>query len=67
MKEIIRNFRLPGAVWKGFDSTPGQVVGNNYIAVDVSRHPESEPRVSGTFQAANPQSYFLSEVLASNF
>jgi transglutaminase-like putative cysteine protease len=46
---------LPGAGWKGFDSTSGQVVGNNYIAVAVSRHPESVPPVSGSFQAAAPQ------------
>ncbi|MDD5323537.1 MAG: transglutaminase family protein, partial [Methylococcales bacterium] len=47
---------LPGAGWKGFDSTTGQVVGNNYIAVAVSRYPEVVPPVSGSFQAANPQS-----------
>ena len=43
---------LPGAGWKGFDSTSGQVVGNDHIAVAVSRHPESLPPVSGSFQAA---------------
>ena len=42
---------LPGAGWKGFDSTSGQVVGNQYIAVAVSRHPESVPPVSGSFQS----------------
>lgn len=47
---------LPGAGWKGFDSTSGQVVGNDHIAVAVSRHPESVPPVSGSFQAAAPQS-----------
>jgi transglutaminase-like putative cysteine protease len=50
---------LPGAGWKGFDSTTGQVVGNDHIAVAVSRHPEAVPPVSGSFQAAptaNPQS-----------
>jgi transglutaminase-like putative cysteine protease len=51
---------LPGAGWKGFDSTSGQVVGNNYIAVAVSRHPESVPPVSGSFQAVNPQSPVMS-------
>ncbi len=40
---------LPGAGWKGFDSTSGQVVGNQHIAVAVSRHPESVPPVSGSF------------------
>jgi transglutaminase-like putative cysteine protease len=43
---------LPGAGWKGFDSTSGLVVGNDHIAVAVSRHPESLPPVSGSFQAA---------------
>jgi transglutaminase-like putative cysteine protease len=47
---------LPGAGWKGFDSTSGQVVGNDHIAVAVSRHPESVPPVSGSFLAAVPQS-----------
>jgi len=43
---------LPGAGWKGFDSTTGQVVGNDHIAVAVSRHPETVPPVSGSFMAA---------------
>jgi len=47
---------LPGAGWKGFDSTSGQVVGNDHIAVAVSRHPERAPPVSGSFFAATPQS-----------
>ncbi len=47
---------LPGAGWKGFDSTTGQVVGNDHITVAVSRHPESVPPVSGSFQAATSQS-----------
>ena len=47
---------LPGAGWKGFDSTTGQVVGNDHITVAVSRHPESLPPVSGSFQATIPQS-----------
>jgi transglutaminase-like putative cysteine protease len=54
---------LPGAGWKGFDSTSGQVVGNHYIPVAVSRHPESVPPVSGSFIAAskaNPQSPVMS-------
>ena len=49
---------LPGAGWKGFDSTSGEVVGNNHIAVAVSRHPESVPPVAGSFivsPTANPQ------------
>jgi len=51
---------LPGAGWKGFDSTSGQVVGNHHIAVAVSRHPESVPPVSGSFQATTPQSPLMS-------
>jgi transglutaminase-like putative cysteine protease len=47
---------LPGAGWKGFDSTSGLVVGNDHIAVAVSRHPESVPPVSGSFLATTPQS-----------
>ncbi|MFO1431725.1 MAG: transglutaminase family protein [Candidatus Competibacteraceae bacterium] len=47
---------LPGAGWKGFDSTSGQVVGNDHIAVAVSRHPEAVPPVSGSFVASVPQS-----------
>ena len=50
---------LPGAGWKGFDSTSGQVVGNQHIPVAVSRHPESVPPVSGSFtiaQNVKPQS-----------
>lgn len=54
---------LPGAGWKGFDSTSGLVVGNNYIPVAVSRHPESVPPVSGSFQTANPQSPIMSVVV----
>jgi hypothetical protein len=49
---------LPGVGWKGFDSTSGQVVGNQHIPVAVSRHPELVPPVSGSFIAttsANPQ------------
>jgi transglutaminase-like putative cysteine protease len=47
---------LPGVGWKGFDPTSGQVVGNDHIAVAVSRHPERVPPVSGSFLAATPQS-----------
>jgi transglutaminase-like putative cysteine protease len=54
---------LPGAGWKGFDSTSGQVVGNHHIAVAVSRHPESVPPVSGSFLAATPQLPVMSVVV----
>lgn len=54
---------LPGAGWKGFDPTTGQVVGNDHIAVAVSRHPEQVPPVSGAFQAATNQSPVMSVVV----
>lgn len=60
---------LPGAGWKGFDSTSGLVVGNNHIPVAVSRHPESVPPISGSFIAAptsNPQSPLMSVVVEVN-
>jgi transglutaminase-like putative cysteine protease len=40
---------LPGAGWKGFDPTIGEMVGTKHIAVAVSRLPESVPPVSGSF------------------
>jgi len=40
---------LPGAGWKGFDPTIGQVVGTEHTAVAVARLPESVPPVSGSF------------------
>jgi transglutaminase-like putative cysteine protease len=40
---------LPGAGWKGFDPTIGQVVGTDHTAVAVARLPESVPPVSGSF------------------
>ncbi len=57
---------LPGAGWKGFDSTSGQVVGNQHIAVAVSRHPETVPPISGSFIASptgNPQPPMMSVVV----
>jgi transglutaminase-like putative cysteine protease len=51
---------LPGAGWKGFDSTTGEVVGNDHITIAVSRHPELVPPVSGSFQAVNTQSPVMS-------
>jgi transglutaminase-like putative cysteine protease len=41
---------LPGAGWKGFDPTSGEVVGNRHIAVAVARHPEMVPPVAGSFR-----------------
>jgi transglutaminase-like putative cysteine protease len=40
---------LPGAGWKGFDSTTGKIVGHDHIAVAVNRHPEAVPPVAGAF------------------
>ncbi|MBC8210493.1 MAG: transglutaminase family protein [Gammaproteobacteria bacterium] len=40
---------LPGAGWKGFDPTIGQVVGTNHIPIAVARLPESVPPVSGAY------------------
>ncbi|MDA8255265.1 MAG: transglutaminase family protein [Betaproteobacteria bacterium] len=40
---------LPGAGWKGFDPTLGEVVGSSHIAVAVARLPESVPPVAGSF------------------
>lgn len=54
---------LPGAGWKGFDPTSGQVVGNDHIAVAVSRHPELVPPVSGSFQAKTSQTPVMNVVV----
>lgn len=40
---------LPGAGWKGFDPTTGELVGPSHIAVAVARRPESVPPVAGSF------------------
>lgn len=40
---------LPGAGWKGFDPTIGQVVGNDHITVAVSRRPDAIPPVKGSY------------------
>ena len=40
---------IPGAGWKGFDPTIGDMVGENHIAVTVARLPESAPPVAGNF------------------
>lgn len=40
---------LPGAGWKGFDPTGGEVTGNRHIATAVARHPEAVPPVAGSF------------------
>jgi len=40
---------LPGAGWKGFDPTIGEIVGIHHIAVAVARLPESVPPIAGSF------------------
>jgi len=45
---------LPGAGWKGFDSTGGIVTGPDHIAMAVGRDPESLPPIQGTFRSADP-------------
>jgi len=40
---------LPGAGWKGFDPTIGDIAGSSHIAVAVARLPESVPPVAGSF------------------
>ena len=40
---------LPGAGWKGFDATSGEVTGDRHIAVAVARHPEAVPPVAGDY------------------
>ena len=40
---------LPGAGWKGFDPSSGEVTGSRHIPVAVARHPETVPPVSGSF------------------
>jgi transglutaminase-like putative cysteine protease len=40
---------LPGAGWKGFDPTRGDIVGETYIPVAVGRLPHLVPPISGSF------------------
>lgn len=40
---------LPGAGWKGFDPTRGEIVGEDYIPVAVGRLPHLVPPISGSF------------------
>jgi transglutaminase-like putative cysteine protease len=40
---------LPGAGWKGFDPTIGELVGSKHIAVAVARLPAEVPPVSGYY------------------
>ena len=45
---------LPGAGWRGYDSTTGHVIGGDHIAVAVARHPEQVPPVSGAYAGGAP-------------
>ena len=40
---------LPGAGWKGFDPTNGEIAGTDHFAVAVARLPESVPPIAGSF------------------
>lgn len=40
---------LPGAGWKGFDPTSGNIVGKDHIPVAVSRIPDNISPISGSF------------------
>ncbi len=40
---------IPGAGWRGFDPTIGDIVGKDHIPVAVARLAESVPPISGTF------------------
>ena len=44
---------LPGAGWKGFDPTIGEMAGIDHIAIAVARLPESVPPVAGSFVGAS--------------
>ncbi|MCG6868565.1 MAG: transglutaminase family protein [Gammaproteobacteria bacterium] len=54
---------LPGAGWKGFDPTSGEVTGDRHIAVAVARHPEAVPPVAGDFVGTAQQRPLLSVIL----
>ena len=47
---------LPGAGWKGFDSTGGVITGSKHIAVAVGRDPESLLPITGSFTCDQPVS-----------
>lgn len=56
---------LPGIGWRGYDSTTGQIVGDNHITVAVSRHPENVPPVAGAFEGGAHTTYMNFEVVVS--
>ena len=51
---------LPGAGWKGFDPSSGEVTGNRHIATAVARHPEAVPPVAGSYLGPPGQRPLLS-------
>ncbi|MBB5353932.1 transglutaminase-like putative cysteine protease [Haloferula luteola] len=44
---------LPGAGWKGFDPTTGQLAGIDNIPVAVARDPESVPPIAGSYHGCS--------------
>jgi transglutaminase-like putative cysteine protease len=50
---------LPGAGWKGFDPTLGEMVGSKHIAVAVARRPDVVSPVAGTFYGQPGASLFV--------
>jgi transglutaminase-like putative cysteine protease len=55
---------LPGAGWKGFDPTSGEVTGDRHIAVAVARHPEAVPPVAGDFIGTTGQPPWMTVTLS---
>ncbi|MFK7831343.1 MAG: transglutaminase N-terminal domain-containing protein [Congregibacter sp.] len=43
---------IPGAGWKGFDPSIGNIVGTQHITVNVAMRPESVPPISGSYQGS---------------
>ena len=57
---------LPAGGWRGFDSTSGQHVGGEHVAVAVHRHPEAIPPVSGSYLgSAKPSAVMTVNVRAT--
>ena len=56
---------LPGAGWKGFDSTGGILTGTAHIPVAVGRDPETLPPVAGSFSSETTGVESALEVLVS--
>jgi transglutaminase-like putative cysteine protease len=50
---------LPGAGWKGFDPTLGEVAGSKHIAVAVARSPEAVSPVAGSYFGAPGASLYV--------